>query len=189
LRDGRRRRIPQCMVLTEPPLPREIWAATPVVAQAFILTPQERIRDLEVRLRQHSANSSRPPFIRSAPDTSAPEGVPFRTGARGQRGHPGAFRALLPVEQVDEIVAVIPERCRHCQQPLPEPAGRKRGRVWRHQSDSEAGSRFAERLLTVAASCRQQSRPLLVFLVAAVEAALRGSPPPSLIPGPQTCGG
>src|SRR5215212_6286672 len=41
--------------------------------------------------------------------------------------------------------------------------------LWRKgsfRSDSEAGSRFAERLLTVAASCRQQGRPLLAFLVA-----------------------
>jgi transposase len=56
--------------------------------------------------------------------------------------------------------------------------------LWRKGSfspDSEAGSRFAERLLTVVASCRQQGRPLLAFLVAAVEARLRGSSPPSLL--------
>jgi transposase len=52
-------------------------------------------------------------------------------------------------------------------------------------SDSIAGSRSAERLLTVAATCRQQGRPLLAFLVAAGEAAVRGIPPPSLIPAPQ----
>jgi transposase len=52
-------------------------------------------------------------------------------------------------------------------------------------SDSEAGSRFVERLLTVVASCRQQGRPLLAFLVAAVEAALRGGSPPSLLPASQ----
>ncbi len=60
--------------------------------------------------------------------------------------------------------------------------------LWRKGSfgsDSQAGSQFAERLLTVVASCRQQGRPLLDFLVAAGEAALRGSPPPSLIPAPQ----
>jgi transposase len=44
---------------------------------------------------------------------------------------------------------------------------------------------FAERLLTVVASCRQQGRPLLTFLVAAVEAALRSSSPPSLLPAGQ----
>jgi transposase len=52
--------------------------------------------------------------------------------------------------------------------------------LWRKGSfgsDGEAGCRFAERLLSVAATCRQQGRPLLAFLVA----ALRGSPPPSLL--------
>jgi transposase len=52
-------------------------------------------------------------------------------------------------------------------------------------SDSEAGSRFAERLLTVVATCRQQGRHLLGFLVAACEAALWGSPPPFLRPALQ----
>ena len=56
--------------------------------------------------------------------------------------------------------------------------------LWRKGSfgsDSELGSRFAERLLTVGVTCRQQGRPLLDFLVAAVEAALRGSSSPSLL--------
>ena len=52
-------------------------------------------------------------------------------------------------------------------------------------ADSEAGSRFAERLLTVAASCRQQGRSLLEFLVAAGEAALHGTAAPSLLPARQ----
>jgi transposase len=59
--------------------------------------------------------------------------------------------------------------------------------LWRKGSfgsDSEAGSRFAERLLTAAATCQQQGRRLLNFLVAASEAALWGSSPPSLIPAP-----
>ena len=57
--------------------------------------------------------------------------------------------------------------------------------LWRKGSfgcDSEAGSRFAERLLTVAATCRQQGRGLLDFLVAAGEAALQGTAAPSLLP-------
>ena len=57
--------------------------------------------------------------------------------------------------------------------------------LWRKGSvgsDREAGSRFAERLLTVVATCRQQGRRLLDFLVVAGEAAVRGSPPPSLLP-------
>jgi transposase len=51
-------------------------------------------------------------------------------------------------------------------------------------SDSEAGSRFVERLLTVAATCRQQSRSVLAFLVAAGEAALQGTVAPSQLPSP-----
>jgi transposase len=49
-------------------------------------------------------------------------------------------------------------------------------------SDSEAGSRFAERLLSVAAICRQQGRSLLDFLIAASAATLRGITAPSLLP-------
>jgi transposase len=52
-------------------------------------------------------------------------------------------------------------------------------------SDSAAGSRFAERLLTVVASCRQQGRHSLDFLVAAGEAAIQGTVAPSLLPTPQ----
>jgi transposase len=57
--------------------------------------------------------------------------------------------------------------------------------LWRKGSfgsDSEVGCRFAERLLTVVATCRQQGRPLLDLLVAAGEAALRCPGAPSLLP-------
>ena len=57
--------------------------------------------------------------------------------------------------------------------------------LWRQGcfgADSEAGSRFAERLLTVVATCRQQGWRLLDFLVAAGEAALQGTAAPSLLP-------
>jgi transposase len=94
---------------------------------------QARVRELEARLGQNSSNSSRPP-------SSDPPQVPAKRGAvpsgrkrGGQPGHRGMYRALLPIEQVGEIVAVVPERCRHCGQPFPVPADRPRGRVWRHQ--------------------------------------------------------
>jgi hypothetical protein len=76
------------MELTELPLPRELWAATPAAAQALIVALQSRIRD-------------------------------------------------------------------------------------------------AERLLTVAATCQQQGRPLLAFLVAAEDAALHGTAASLLPPTPQ----
>jgi transposase len=93
---------------------------------------QERIRELEARLGQTSANSSRPPSS-DPPQTPARLKAPSGRKRGGQPGHHGACRALLPIEQVDEVVVVSPEVCRHCGQPLPEPVGRRRGRVWRHQ--------------------------------------------------------
>jgi transposase len=60
--------------------------------------------------------------------------------------------------------------------------------LWRKGSfgsDSKAGSRFAERLMTVVATCRQQGRRLFAFLVAAGEAMLRGMAALSLLPAAQ----
>ncbi len=94
---------------------------------------QERIRELEAQLGQNSSNSSRPPS--SDPPQAPPRPKAPRSGRKrgGQPGHRGACRGLLPVEQVDDIVPVVPERCRHCEQPFPETAARRRARVWRHQ--------------------------------------------------------
>jgi transposase len=57
--------------------------------------------------------------------------------------------------------------------------------LWRKGSfgtQSEEGSRFVERLLTTLMTCRQQGRNVLDFLVAARNAALNGTPAPSLVP-------
>jgi hypothetical protein len=56
--------------------------------------------------------------------------------------------------------------------------------LWRKSgfgADSAAGSRFAERLPTVVATCRQQGRRLLDFLVAAAGAKWRGTVAPWLL--------
>ena len=89
----------------------------------------ERIRELEARLGQNSSNSSRPPS--TDPPETPPRPTAPPTGRRrgGQPGHRGAYRALLPTEQVDEVVMVVSERCRHCGQPWPEAPGGRRGRV------------------------------------------------------------
>ena len=139
------------MIETTLPRAPDLWATVPAPDPAPLLEQvatlrlenaalraqnadlQARIRELEARLGQNSSNSSRPP---SSDPPQAPQKCPARPSGRkrgGQPGHRGVFRRLRPVEQVDDIVAVMPERCRHCQQPFPEPAGRPRGRVWRHQ--------------------------------------------------------
>lgn len=57
--------------------------------------------------------------------------------------------------------------------------------IWRRRSfgtQSEAGSRFVERIQTVVTSLRQQHRDVLDFLTQACQAAISGTDPPSLLP-------
>ena len=57
--------------------------------------------------------------------------------------------------------------------------------LWRRTSfgsQSEAGSVFVARMLTVVTSLRSQERNVLAFMTEAVQASRRASPPPSLLP-------
>src|SRR5262249_60946829 len=59
--------------------------------------------------------------------------------------------------------------------------------LWRKSSGGTAsgwGSRFVERVLSVAATCRQQGRNVLEYLTACFRAHLEGRPTPSLISTP-----
>ena len=61
----------------------------------------------------------------------------------------------------------------------------RHGVLWRKSSfgtQSATGSRFAERMMTVIASLRQQQRNVLDYLTQACQAALLGQTPPSLLP-------
>src|SRR4051812_31801757 len=114
------------MIETTRPLASDLWATIPVPDQPSLLEQvatlrlenaalraenavlQARIHELEARLGQNSSNSSRPP---SSDSPQARRKRPVDPSGRkrgGQPGHRGAFRALLPVEQVDEVVAVVP---------------------------------------------------------------------------------
>jgi len=60
----------------------------------------------------------------------------------------------------------------------------RHGVLWRKSSfgtQSEAGSRYVERMMTVVTTLRQQKRNVLDYLTAACEAHLRGEIPPSLL--------
>jgi len=66
------------------------------------------------------------------------------------------------------------------------------GVLWRKGSfgtQSEGGSRFAERIMTVVASLKQQHRNLLGYLTEACDAANWGRQAPSLLPGNAPIGG
>jgi transposase len=61
--------------------------------------------------------------------------------------------------------------------------------LWRKGSfgtQSAGGGRFVTRVLSVAATCRQQNRSLLAYLTAVCTAAQAGQPIPSLLPAPPT---
>ena len=91
---------------------------------------QARTQELEARLGQNSTNSSRPP---SSDPPSVPPARPAPPSGRrrgGQPGHPPHQRALVPSEQVDQLVAHWPTHCRGCQAPL---APRAAGEPVRHQ--------------------------------------------------------
>ncbi len=61
----------------------------------------------------------------------------------------------------------------------------RRAVLWRRRScgtQSERGSRFGERILTVVTTLRQQQRDVLAYLTAACWAQLRDEPAPALVP-------
>jgi len=130
---------------THPVLPQALWERTPSEVQAYIEALEARqasMRALEARvamleamvhalqeqLHQTSRNSSRPPSS-DQPSSYRPRRPPGKRRRGGQPGHPGSTRTLLSVDEVDEIVALKPEQCQHCDAPLcgedPTP--------WRHQ--------------------------------------------------------
>ena len=106
------------------PVSAEDWAHTPKSIQGLVIGLRTRLQAVEaevVRLREqlnrNSGNSSQPPS-RDGP------GVVRRTGAGkkkgsgrkcgGQKGHPGAQRKLVPVEELKALYDVKPPNCHRC---------------------------------------------------------------------------
>lgn len=96
--------------------------------QALRAAAEQRLADLEERLRVNSTNSSLPP-------SANPKGAPRPAGKKptgrrrgGQIGHEGHHRRLIPVEQVDEVVMHKPAVCQGCQGSLEDVPGEVVGR-------------------------------------------------------------
>jgi transposase len=120
---------------------QEVWERIPPEAQAYIRALEARVAALEEgvqglqaaiqqleatvhqvreQLQQTSRTSSRPPS--SDPPQALGQRPHREPGGRrpgGQLGHEGQTRALLPVEAVDVVIPVKPQRCCRCQHPLP----------------------------------------------------------------------
>jgi transposase len=100
-------------------------------AQAIIRLLLARIRELEARLNKTPQNSSLPPSSEH-PHAKVAGAKPRSKKRRGgQPGHPKHERALIPVEQCQEVVSCEPTTCRRCGERLagrdPEPL---RHQVW-----------------------------------------------------------
>ena len=67
-----------------------------------------------------------------------------------------------------------------------ERAGLTRGekRKTSYGTDSQAGSQFVSRILSVVATCRQQGRHVLDYLTKCCEVVLQSDTAPSLLPKP-----
>jgi transposase len=126
------------MSLSQPPITSEQIAALPREFQALLRSVidhyERRIAALEAELaalKKTPRNSSLPP------STEHPHAKPLReqkgSGKKrgGQPGHAKHARALIPTEQCQAVVPLIPENCRRCGATLvgsdPEPL---RHQVW-----------------------------------------------------------
>jgi len=79
---------------------------------------EEKVAALEERLGMNSRNSSKPPSSDLPGNGVRMKREPSGRKPGGQPGHSQMLRALVPLEDVDKVVAVKPERCEHCQKPL-----------------------------------------------------------------------
>lgn len=90
-----------------------------IAAQAEqIARLEERARALEERLGKNSRNSSKPPSSDPPGPARPPHREPSGRRPGGQPGHEWMSRALIPTEEADEVIALKPERCGHCQRRL-----------------------------------------------------------------------
>ena len=89
---------------------RELIAAL----QAEIAILREEIQALKARVNQNSRNSSKPPSSDPPSTPLRPPKPPTGRSPGGQPGHEGTTYKLVPVEDVDDVVPLKPERCEGC---------------------------------------------------------------------------
>src|SRR3954466_9625761 len=105
-------------MMVQPPLPQALWDTLSLEIQgavsSLVQSLEKRIADLEERLNKNSTNSSKPPSsdppsVKRRPPT--PASGKKRGGQPGHRHHP---RALVPPEQLRQVIECKPEGCRWC---------------------------------------------------------------------------
>src|SRR5512135_2867999 len=113
----------------QPPLPQPLWdtlsAEAKAAVSAMVESFERRIADLEERLHKNSTNSSKPPSSDPPSVKRRPPAPPSGKKRGGQPGHRHHPRALIPPEQLQQVIECRPPRCRWCGDALhgddPEP--------------------------------------------------------------------
>jgi transposase len=119
----------------QPPIPVSLWNTVPPEAQAALQAAwdslraqvaqipalQDRIAELEAKIRQlearlglNSTNSSKPPSSDPIGLKRRPPTTPSRRKRGGQPGHPKAFRPLVSPEKLRSSRDCKPTACRRC---------------------------------------------------------------------------
>jgi transposase len=112
-----------------PPIPAELWDQIPPASQAAILalvrqyeqrlqTLQRKVDQQTERLNQNSTNSSRPPSTDPPHVKRRPPQPSSGRKKGGQPGHARQQRPLVPPEQVEQTIPLMPSACRKCGQAL-----------------------------------------------------------------------
>ena len=112
-------------MIPQPPIPEPLWNTVPPEAQVAILAVldsltgrvaelEQRIGDLEARLKLNSTNSSKPPSSDPIGLKRKPPAPPSGRKRGGQPGHRRALRRLVPPEKVRTITDCRPTDCRRC---------------------------------------------------------------------------
>src|SRR5258708_823010 len=109
----------------QPPIPAPLWDTIPPEAQAAITDLvdslrgriaelEQRLGDLEARLKLNSTNSSKPPSSDPVGFKRKPPTPPSGRKRGGQPGHRRAQRLPVPPEQVRTPTECRPTDCRRC---------------------------------------------------------------------------
>jgi transposase len=112
-------------MIPPPPIPESLWSTVPSEAQVAILAVldclkgriaelEQRISDLEARLKLNSTNSSKPPSSDPIGLKRKPPAPPSGRKRGGQPGHRRAQRRLVPPQKVRTMTDCRPTDCRRC---------------------------------------------------------------------------
>ena len=102
-------------------IPAPIQAAIGVMVESYeqcIAVLAAEVAALREQLNQTSQNSSRPPSTDGPHVKRKPPQAPSGRTRGAQPGHPVHQRALVPLEQVSEVIVCKPRHCRRCGRPV-----------------------------------------------------------------------